>query len=102
MDASNAINAHNSLTAIVNIQRLCPALATPVINTYRALSGLFMDCNVLLSQERTTQRDPLAKPTYALAKIPLITMFKLQVPQVNQVCYADDRTGSNEIVRLRK
>ncbi len=68
----------------------CPALATPLINTYRAPSDLFMGGNVLFSQEGTTQGDPLAMPMYALATIPLITKLKQQVPEVNQVWYADD------------
>ena len=60
-------------------------------------STLFMDCDVILSQERTTQTDLLAMPMYALETIPLITKLKQQVPQVNQVWYADDSAGSNEI-----
>ncbi len=48
VDASNAFNALNRHTALLNIQRLCPALATPLINTYRAPADLFMDGDVLL------------------------------------------------------
>ncbi len=40
-------------------------------------------------------------PMYALATIPLITTLKQQVPEVNQVWYADDSAGSGEISRLR-
>ncbi len=103
VDASNAFNALNRDTALLNIQRLCPALATPLINTYRAPTDLFMDGDVLLSEGplETTQGDPLAMPMYALATIPLITKLKQQVPEVNQVWYADDSAGSGEISRLR-
>ena len=76
VDASNAFNALNRQTVLHSIQRLCPALATPLINTYRAPSELYMDGDVLLSQEGTTQGDPLAMPMYALATIPLIRKLK--------------------------
>ena len=36
VDASNAFNSLNRQTALLNIQRLCPSLATILINTYRA------------------------------------------------------------------
>ena len=40
-DASNAFNSLNRETALHNIQRLCPSLATALINTYRAPSELY-------------------------------------------------------------
>ena len=67
VDASNAFNTLNRQTALHNIRRLCPVLATSLINTYRAPSELYVDGDVLLSQEGTTQGDPLAMPMYALA-----------------------------------
>lgn len=70
VDASNAFNSLNRQTALHNIQLLCPSLATVLINTYRTPSELYVDGNVLLSQEGTTQGDPLAMPMYALATIP--------------------------------
>ena len=97
VDASNAFNALNRQTALHNIRRLCPALATSLINTYRAPLELYMDGDVLLSQEGTTQGDPLAMPMYALATIPLIRKLKDKVSEVNQVWYADDASGAGEI-----
>ena len=61
IDASNALNRQ---TALLNIQRLCPSLATPLINTYRAPTDLYMDGDILCFQEGTTQGDPLAMPMY--------------------------------------
>ena len=54
------------------VQRYCtlnevPTTATILINTYRAPTELFVDGDTLLSQEGTTQGDPLAMPMYALA-----------------------------------
>ena len=97
VDASNAFNALNRQTALHNIRRLCPALAIPLINTYRAPSDLYMDGDVLLSQEGTTQGDPLAMSMYALATIPLIRKLKDNISEVNQVWYADDASGSGKI-----
>ena len=73
---SNAFNSLNRQTALHNIQGLCPSLATTLINMYRAPSELYVDGDVLLSQEGTTQGDPLATPMYALATIPLIGKLK--------------------------
>ena len=64
VDASNAFNTIKHHTALLNIQKLCPALATPLVNIYRASLNLYMDGNVVLSQEGTTQGDPLAMPMY--------------------------------------
>ena len=89
VDASNAFNSLNRQTALHNIQRLCPSLATALINTYRAPSELYVDGGVLLSREGTTQGDPLAMPMYALATI-------------IQVWYADDASGAGKITRLRE
>ena len=61
-----------------------------------------MDGNVLLSQEGTTQGDPLAMPMYALATIPLIKKLKENVEKVNQVWYADDASGTGDINSLRE
>ena len=54
VDASNAFNALNRQTALHNIRRICPALATPLINIYREPIDLYVDGIVLLSQEGMT------------------------------------------------
>ena len=102
IDANNAFNSLNRETALHNIQRLCPSLATALINTYRAPSQLYVDGDVLLSQEGTTQGDPLAMPMYALATIPLIRKLKNNVNDVKQVWYADDASGAGKINRLHE
>ena len=85
IDASNAFNSLNRETTLHNIQRLCPSLVTALINTYRAPSELYVDGDVLFSQEGTTQGDLLAMPMYTLATIPLIKKLKSNVNDVNQV-----------------
>ena len=42
VDASNAFNSLNRIVALDNIRRICPALATILINTYRSPSALYV------------------------------------------------------------
>ena len=98
-DASNAFNSLNRQVALHNIQRLCPPLATILINTYRDPTELFVDGDVILSQEGTTQGDPLAMPLYALATIPLIKKLE---GNYKQVWFADDAAAAvGKITDLR-
>ena len=62
VDASNAFNSLNRQTALHNISRICPPLSSILTNTYRAPTDLFVDGDTILSQEGTTQGDPLAMP----------------------------------------
>ena len=102
VDAKNAFNSLNRLSALHNIRRLCPSLATVLINTYRTPTQLFVDGDVLYSCEGTTQGDPLAAPMYALATIPLIKKLHCHLGDVSQVWYADDASAAEKITRLRE
>ncbi len=99
-DATNAFNSMNREIALQNIRRLCPALATILINTYREPTDLYVDGDRLLSQEGTTQGDPLAMPMYALASIPLIN--KLSNNNTTQIWYADDAAAAGKLSDLRE
>ena len=72
VNASNAFNSLNRSVALHNIQQLCPSLACVLINTYCSPASLYVLGDTLLSEEETTQDDPLAMPMYAIAMIPLI------------------------------
>ena len=87
VDATNAFNALNRQVALHNIRRLCPPIATILINSYRCPTELFVDGDIILSQEGTTQGDPLAMAMYGLATIPLIRRLD---GLCTQVWYADD------------
>ena len=102
VDATNAFNSLNRLSALHNIRRLCPSLATALINCYRVPTEHFVDGDVLYSCEGTTQGDPLAMPMYALATIPLIKKLHKNHADVNQVWYADDASVTGKILRLRE
>ena len=98
IDATNAFNSLNRNVALHNIQFTCPELSTMLCNTYRAPSDLYIDGETILSQEGTTQGDPLAMPRYALATIPLID----QLPRdVTQIWYADDACAIGSLANIR-
>ena len=102
VDASNAFNSLNRATALMNIRKVCPPFSTVLINVYRESTELYLGANTLLSQEGTTQGDPLAMPFYALATRPLIDSLSLDVPDLRQVWYADDATAGGKLVDLKK
>ena len=97
VDATNAFNVLNHQAALRNIMNLCPSIAIALTNTYREPTNLFVDGSSLLSQEGTTQGDPLAMPMYAVATIPLIRSLP---SDVQQVWYADDASGSHATCEL--
>ena len=72
VDAANVFNYLNRMSALLNIQVLCPAFAKFLINTYRESARLIIDGEEILSCEGTTQGDPLAMGMYALGILPLI------------------------------
>ena len=54
VDASNAFNSLNREAMLHNLQVICPAFATCVINYYRAPAALFVGGDSILSTESTT------------------------------------------------
>ena len=98
VDAINAFNQLYLQAALHNIRYLCPSIATVIINTYREPTDLFVDGNSILSQEGTTQGDPLAMPMYALAILPLIRHI---ADNVQEAWYADDATATGSLKNLR-
>ena len=72
VDADSAFNQLNRKAALHNIGVLCPALSTILKNTYSMPAQLFVGGEVILSEEGTTQGDPLAMPMYAIGVVPLI------------------------------
>ena len=86
-----------------NIQKLCPAIATMLSNTYRSPVRLFIKGEgELASTEGTTQGDPLAMGMYALAVTPLICKLRETKPEVKQVWFADDATAAGKLISLRE
>ena len=100
VDATNAFNTLNCQSALRNFRRLCPTMASVLINCYREPAPLFIDCTTLLSEAGTTQSDPLAMSFYALATIPLIKSLA-GIQGTKQVWYADDSTATGSLIGLR-
>ena len=98
VDASHAFNSLNRQAALRNIHILCPILAPVLINTYRSEAKLFIGGEHILSQEGTTQGDPLAMSMYAIATLPMIHRIR---EGVTQSWYADDASASGTLPRLR-
>ena len=72
VDATNAFNRLNREVTLPNCDEICLAMAHILINTYRNNSCLFVDGQCLLSEEGTTQGDPLAMAMYSIGTLPLI------------------------------
>jgi len=98
VDASNAFNSLNRNVALQNIQYICPPFFTLLVNNYRLPAPLYVDGDVLYSNEGTTQGDPLAMPFYALAILPLIQRLP---DMVKQTWYADDASACGDLHNLR-
>ena len=101
IDASNAFNQMNRSAALHNIQITCKEMALYVINTYRSPSRLFI-CRggEILSQEGTTQGEPLAMPWYSVNTSMIIQNLRAHCLMVKQVWLADDSAGGGRIVQL--
>ena len=69
-----------------------------MVNTYCNNAPLFINGEVIPSQEGTTQGDPLAMCIYAITTIPLIR----KLPKcVNHFWYADDASAEGKLDNLR-
>ena len=99
VDARNAFNELNRKAALINIQRICPALSPALTNFYRQHAKLFVAGETILSEEGTTQGDPLAMGMYALAVLPMIDQLQ---SQSKQIWFADDATGSGLVDNVYK
>ena len=101
VDASNAFNALNRKVALHNVALLCPSLATTLTNIYKEESSLYVDGEMIMSREGTTQGDPLAMVFYAIATLPLIKSCRFD-ELLGDVWFADDATGAGTVDALRR
>ena len=101
VDASNAFNRLNRKVALRNFQSICPTLAIVATNLYREESKLFIDGEILLSQEGVTQGDPLAMAIYAVGIMPLIWRLQVDCDEQHQIWFADDASATGSLNNLR-
>lgn len=92
------ISAYNEVAhwSLLNTQKKCPPLTKVRINTYRQ-NPQFIDGEVLLFQEGTTQGDALAMAMYAIGTLSLIHQLD---HQVREVWYADNATAGGRMHHL--
>lgn len=86
VDASNAFNWLNRHTTLANVNTCttCPALAPTLINAYRSPFSLRVNGQTLISQEGTTQGDPLGMAMYTIGTQPCLNgELSLAVRDVN-------------------
>ena len=99
IDAKNAFNVLNRRTALENVKALCPSLHVALQNSYSHPSHLYIGKSTILSQEGTTQGDPLAMAMYGIAILPLIT--RLHNDSLTQIWYADDGSVVGKLEDIR-
>jgi hypothetical protein len=101
VDAENAFNSVNRKVLLHNIQHICPAIYVFIFNCYSVPARLFVIGGVeIRSREGTTQGDPSAMATYALALVPLIKALLEIANPAFLVAFADDITGAGSIEQL--
>lgn len=100
VDASNAFNSLNCQTALRNVLNLCPSLAKVLINSHRSDVNLYINGETIMSQEGTTQGDPLAIAMYAISTVPLI--HRLSKETIKQAWFADDASAAGNLSALRE
>ena len=91
VDATNAFDSLNHQVALQDINSLCPILAMIIINAYRANIDLYIDGEIMLSQEYVTQGDPLLMARCAISTIPRIA--KLSYDNIKKIRNADDASA---------
>ena len=97
VDASNAIKSPHREAALQNTYIISPILAPMLTNTYQSPARLYIGGEHILSQEGTTQENPLAMVMYLFGTLPLI--HKLQ-GNVTQAWYADNALTGGELSGL--
>ena len=100
IDAKNAFNSLNRVTALWNARILWPQCSRFLFNTYRGHAALIVHGSneYLFSREGVTQGDPLSMLFYAVAILPLIESLS---DGTIQSWYADDSSCVANLKDLR-
>ena len=102
MDASNAFNSINRVSALWNARVLWPRASRFLFNSYRGYSPLIVagTTETLYSKEGTTQGDPMAMLMYGVALMPLVRDLK-SLQDYIQSWYADDAAVLGEMLKVK-
>lgn len=102
VDASNAFNSINRISALCNARVFWPRCARFLFNTYRGCSALVIQGvdTFLYSREGVTQGDPLSMLLYGVATLPLINHLSGH-QQVIQNWYADDASAIGKLAHIK-
>ena len=102
VDATNAFNSVNRVSALWNARVLWSRCSRYLFNTYRGYALLLLQDSdkTLLSKEGVTQGDPLSMMLYAVAVLPLIRSLKAPGKWI-QNWYADDSSCVADLPSLR-
>ena len=108
VDAENAFNNLNRKAAIHNIKELCPSFHRYLSNTYQISAKMIINdqekCEMILSEEGSTQGDVTAMAMYAIGIRPLVNILgeKTDSENCKQVWYADDSSAAGKLREMRK
>ena len=108
VDATNAFNSIDREAMLHNIKVKCPTLSVYVENTYGTPTELFIEGgdggkeDTLLSEEGTTQGDPIAMAMYSIGMSVLQSELAYKQTNVKSAAYADDYFGAGNIRDLRQ
>ena len=98
-------NLLNRKNLIMNIQVLCPEIATFTYNSYSKEESMCITGGLeILSQEGVTQACALSMPIYALGLLPLLSIIKLDIEEdtIKHAACADDLGGVGKLESLKK
>ena len=98
VDARNAFNSLNCQATLHNTRVIYPQIATILVKTCHGPARfIILRTSDIYSLEDTTQGDNLAMAFYALGTTPLVNTLQITLPEVRQVCLADDISGAGSL-----
>ena len=107
VDATNAFNSINREAMLHNIKVKCPSLGMYTENTYGSPTKLYIEggkggkTDILLSEEGTTQGDPIAMAMYSIGMSVLQSKLEFEDTNIKSAAYADDYFGAGSLKNLR-
>ena len=78
---------------------MCPSSVPFLINRYHSSAEFLVNGEPILSQEGTTQGDPLTMAVYPIGTLTFIRAVSTN--GANQICYTDDAAAGGSLVQLR-